>query len=749
MKKTVYKFISGTAILALTLLSYTSVSATHSEVEAQQAANTYYVSQTGNDANPCTLSAPCKTFNRAQNLAAAGDSIEMSGTFPPINITKSITVRGGTYNGAGQSETICLKINADNVTVDGVTVINCKSHAIISFKANSTIQNSTVMNSVLENESRQLSSGWGSCIKGERGSSNLAIKNNRVEKCYGEGINITMTLGALVEGNTVIDAFSALYYIDNSPNIMVRGNYGTCTGDPLFNRGSSRPLGIALGEENYSGWGAQLHDITISGNTIQGCDKGIMAFGSIGVLTNVTLSRNYIPTGVAHGIALDGTNNSNVLVEYNTYFNQPWIRSNAGVTLIGNIIGTTPPATSTPVTATTVPSGSSTPTQIVFPTATPTKTSMPVTPTSAETGQNFIEIRVATGSDDVEESSTGWMYLDSTDLELVYDGNNQIVGIRFKGVNIPKDANITNAYIKFVVDETTTSATTLSIRGEANPNAAAFTAADRNVSSRSKTTNAVSWSPASWLALGAIQQTPNLAPIIQEIIDQSGWVSGNSIVIIFSGSGSRVAQAYETNPAKAPLLRIEYDMPTNATNTPAMTATTTPIASPTFTPIPSYTQTPTSTNMPSATATAVAPSSTPIAPTEPPQSTEVPPPSTEIIYDNTDAGFIYSPDWIDVANDSAYSGSYKETNKNDAFVTFTFTGQSFSILYTGGTAFRNMDVYVDDILVGSINEKMGTQTYQVRWDYSGQLKPGFHSLKLVFVGKKGNNKGSLDAVIVR
>lgn len=770
MKKTMYKFMSGVTMLTLTLLSYTSVSATYSEVEAQQAANTYYVvSQTGNDANLCTLSAPCKTFNRAQNLAVAGDTIEMSGTFPPIKITKSLTVKGGTYNGAGQSEAICLKIDADNVTVDGVTVINCTSHGIISFKANSVIQNSTVTNSVLENSSRQLSSGWGSCIKGERGASNLKVINNHIEKCYGEGVAITMTLGALVEGNTVIDAYSTLYYIDNSPNVVIRSNYATCTGDPLFNRGSSRPNGIMVGEEYYSGWGKQLHDITISSNTIQGCDKGIMALGSIAVLTNVTLSRNYIPSGVAHGIALDGTSNSNVLVEYNTYFNQPWIRSNTGVTLIGNLIGTTAPATSTPITATTIPIGSPTHTQTLLPTASPTKTSIPVTPTSPTTAQNVVEIRVAAGSDDVEESSTGWMYLDSTDLELVYDGNNQIIGLRFKGVNVPNNAIITNAYIKFVVDETTSNATTLSIRGEANPNAAAFTAADRNVSSRLKTTNAVSWSPASWLTLGAVQQTPNLAPIIQEIIGQSGWVSGNSMVIILSGSGSRVAQAYETDPSKSPLLHIEYSVATSAANTATMTATTIPVGSPTasptytstpvvstntptFTPMPVYTQTqtPAPTNLPSATATAVAPSSTPIVPTEPPQSTEeTTPSSTEVIYDNTDAGFIYSPDWVDMMDGNAYNGSYKETNKNGAFVTFTFTGQSFSILYTGGSAFRSMNVYVDDVLVGSINEKMGSQTYQMRWDYSGQLTPEAHSLKLVFVGKKGNNKGSLDAVIVR
>ncbi|MBK6795075.1 MAG: right-handed parallel beta-helix repeat-containing protein [Anaerolineales bacterium] len=316
MKKIVHILISAAAVLALTILNYNNAA-------AQQTTKVLYISPTGNDVNTCTFSAPCKTFNRAQSLAVAGDTIQASGTFAPINITKSITVRGGTYDGAGQSESICVKINADNVTVDGVTALNCTSHGIISFKANAIIQNSTVKNSVLENASRQMNGGWASCIKGERGSVNLTVRNNRVENCYGEGIAITMTLGALVEGNTVIDAYSVLYYVDNSSNVIVSGNYGTCTGNSLFNRGTSRPMGIALGEEYYSGWGTQLHDINISSNTIQGCEKGIIAFGSIGVLRNITISRNTIPTGIVKSIVLDGASNSNVLIEYNNYFNTP------------------------------------------------------------------------------------------------------------------------------------------------------------------------------------------------------------------------------------------------------------------------------------------------------------------------------------------------------------------------------------------------------------------------------------------
>jgi len=62
-----------------------------------------------------------------------------------------------------------------------------------------------------------------------------------------------------------------------------------------------------------------------------------------------------------------------------------------------------------------------------------------------------------------------------------------------------------------------------------------------------------------------------------------------------------------------------------------------------------------------------------------------------------------------------------------------------------------LDVYVDDVLVGNISQRAWNQAFQQRWDYPGQLAPGPHTLKLVFVtpDKRNRTRGSLDAVIVR
>ena len=153
------------------------------------------------------------------------------------------------------------------------------------------------------------------------------------------------------------------------------------------------------------------------------------------------------------------------------------------------------------------------------------------------------------------------MYLNSTDLELVYDGNNQTVGMRFSAADIPQGATITNAYVQFKVDETSSEATSLRIEGQNSDNALAFTTVARNISSRARTVASAQWSPVAWTTGGAVgpdQRTPGLAAVIQEIVNRSGWVRGNALVIIITGTGRRVAVAYEDSPVGAPLLHVEY-----------------------------------------------------------------------------------------------------------------------------------------------------------------------------------------------
>jgi hypothetical protein len=185
-----------------------------------------------------------------------------------------------------------------------------------------------------------------------------------------------------------------------------------------------------------------------------------------------------------------------------------------------------------------------------------------VTITTTPGGSTIIEIRVAVGADDAEESSNGHISLNSSDLELgVNDGEAQPVGIRFTGVNIPQGATIDSAYIQFKVDETSTGASLLTIRGEASDNADTFVNVVGDVTSRPTTAVFTSWSPASWTTVGATgadQRSTDIGSAIQEIVNRPGWVQGNALAIIIVGTGERVAESYNGDQAGAPLLHIEY-----------------------------------------------------------------------------------------------------------------------------------------------------------------------------------------------
>jgi len=161
--------------------------------------------------------------------------------------------------------------------------------------------------------------------------------------------------------------------------------------------------------------------------------------------------------------------------------------------------------------------------------------------------------------------ASGWVSLTSSDLELIADYSNiQVVGLRFNSLSIPKSATITNAYIQFTVDEIKTDSTSLTIAGELSGDAPVFVSRFGDIRSRIKTSASIPWSPSPWSTVGEYgldQQTPDISIIIQEIIDQPEWMSSNSMVFIFSGSGTRTAKAYDGSHSEAPLLHIEYILP--------------------------------------------------------------------------------------------------------------------------------------------------------------------------------------------
>jgi 2',3'-cyclic-nucleotide 2'-phosphodiesterase (5'-nucleotidase family) len=188
---------------------------------------------------------------------------------------------------------------------------------------------------------------------------------------------------------------------------------------------------------------------------------------------------------------------------------------------------------------------------------------------SAAHAQNTFSVRVNSSTDDAEEAAgNGTMYDNSSDLELVFDSfvnDDQLIGMRFTNISIPANATIINAYIQFEVDELKSNdPCQLSVFVEDNVNPGTYATTAFNISNRTYINDSVIWNPAAWLNVddqGPAQRTPNLAPLVDSILNKSGWTNGNAMAFMIKGTGTRTAESYDGQASAAPMLVIEYTLP--------------------------------------------------------------------------------------------------------------------------------------------------------------------------------------------
>ena len=154
----------------------------------------------------------------------------------------------------------------------------------------------------------------------------------------------------------------------------------------------------------------------------------------------------------------------------------------------------------------------------------------------------MVEVRVAESNCDAEERADGSMSIISTDLELVEDKEPQRVGVRFR-LEVPRDAIILAAFIRFEVDEVSVDPTNLTIHAQLVDDAGDFEPLPQNISVRPLTEASVDWEPSPWETLDESHDTPSLVSLVNEIVTRPGWKEGNDMVFVIQGSGARVAKA--------------------------------------------------------------------------------------------------------------------------------------------------------------------------------------------------------------
>lgn len=147
--------------------------------------------------------------------------------------------------------------------------------------------------------------------------------------------------------------------------------------------------------------------------------------------------------------------------------------------------------------------------------------------------------QISSNNDDAEEEYSGKVYL--SPKRVIADDNDysdadQTVGLRFNNLMIPQGAIITNAVIKFKAisadgDNINSENVSFFIEAQYDDNVSSFSNSSYDVSSRPKTAATVDWAPLP-LSSKTSYNTPNLATMVQEVVDRNGWINGNSMAFL-------------------------------------------------------------------------------------------------------------------------------------------------------------------------------------------------------------------------
>lgn len=141
-------------------------------------------------------------------------------------------------------------------------------------------------------------------------------------------------------------------------------------------------------------------------------------------------------------------------------------------------------------------------------------------------------------------------------------------GLRFQDVRIPQGATIVEAYISVKSEKASSEALDLTISAELSTDSQPFTASTNDISSRSTTISATTWNLTNadvWEA-GQRYQSPNLANVVQQVVNQNAWCGGNALSLFIEDATSVDGRTFYTFEGATdvindvPILEVKYDL---------------------------------------------------------------------------------------------------------------------------------------------------------------------------------------------
>ncbi|MDM8568160.1 PilC/PilY family type IV pilus protein [Thiotrichales bacterium HSG1] len=162
------------------------------------------------------------------------------------------------------------------------------------------------------------------------------------------------------------------------------------------------------------------------------------------------------------------------------------------------------------------------------------------------------------GEEKISGTENGKVFMLSHELETgVRSGEQRLVGFHFRSLPIGNGAEVVGAHLIVNAKKGNPNQdnATFNVYGELSSEPKDFSGEDFDLSSR-KATSTVEWEPGVWQQ-GKTYRTPNLASILQEIVNQPGWEAYNDAFFFVKGSGRRDIIAFDKDQALAASLRIQ------------------------------------------------------------------------------------------------------------------------------------------------------------------------------------------------
>src|ERR1041385_499818 len=247
---TMSKFRFTIKVLAIATFMFATVSI------AQAQASRTWVSGVGDDANPCSRTAPCKTWAGAISKTAACGEIDAldPGGFGAVTITKSITLDGtGTFASILASLVNGIVINAaatDVVTIRGISINGfCNGINGINILQAKTVN---VEDCVIF----RFNTGNGITVN-ETNDLNLNVTNSVIRDCTLDGIN-TVTSGA---ANKVQVTLEHVSLIGNGNGLHARSGSRVTARNSEFSNNATNGIFSDAAASNFSNvfvWDSQI-----------------------------------------------------------------------------------------------------------------------------------------------------------------------------------------------------------------------------------------------------------------------------------------------------------------------------------------------------------------------------------------------------------------------------------------------------------------------------------------------------------